>query len=324
MQDVAVLAFDGVVAFDLSIPCEVFGHVVLPDGSPAYRVMVCGERKASSTRAFRIQTSHGLIQVATADIVVIPGTESPDRTPSPEILKAIASAWRRGATIASICTGAFILAATGLLNGRRATTHWIAADRLAALHPLVEVDRDVLFIDEGRLLTSAGASAGLDLCLHMVGRDHGQAVATEAARLAVAPLIREGGQKQFIRHEPVGSDRSLALLLEWMLQEVDKPVDVASLASRAGLSPRTFARRFRDQTGTSPVQWLLTARVRRAQELLETTDATIVEVAAASGFESPVTFRARFQRLAGVTPTTYRRRFNAGWPVAGAARPDTR
>ncbi len=319
MQNVAVLAFDGVVAFDLTIPCEVFGHAVLPDRSPAYRVKVCGERRRSSTRAFEVRAPYGLVDAVDADIVIVPGTDDPGRPPSPAILAVIAAAWHRGATIASICTGAFFLAATGLLDGRRATTHWIAADALAARHKLVEVDRDVLFIDEGRLLTSAGASAGLDLCLHMIGRDHGQAIAAEASRLAVAPLVREGGQKQFIRYEPAGPDRSLAPSLEWMLREIAKPVDVASLAARAGLSPRTFARRFRNQTGTSPVQWLLKARVRRAQELLETTNATVEEVAAASGFGSPVTFRARFQRLAGVTPAAYRRRFNAGCSTDGVA-----
>ena len=275
--------------------------------------MVCGEQKSVSTRTFRLEAPHGLADVVTADIVIVPGTDLIEEPPSPEIVRALTAAWRRGATLASICSGAFLLAATGILNGRRATTHWIVADRLAAQFPLVAVDREVLFVDEGRLLTSAGASAGLDLCLHMVGRDFGQAVAAEAARLAVAPLIREGGQKQFIRHEPVGSDRSLAPLLDWMLLHVDKPVDVAELASRAGLTARTFARRFRDQTGTSPVQWLLKARIRRAQELLESTSATVEEIAAASGFESPVTFRNRFQRLAGVTPTSYRRRFKGGW-----------
>ena len=319
MQNVAVLAFDGVVAFDLAIPCEVFGRAIVPGGSSAYQVKVCGERRRSSTRAFQIHAPHDLAEAVNADIVVIPGTDDPEQPPSPAVLRAITAAWARGATVASICTGAFFLAATGLLNGRRATTHWVAAEALAARFPLVEVDRDVLFIDEGRLLTSAGASAGLDLCLHMIGRDHGQAAAAEAARLIVAPLVREGGQKQFIRHEPAGSDRSLAAVLEWMLREVDKPMDVAALASRAGLSPRTFARRFRDQTGTSPVQWLLKVRVRRAQELLETTDATVEEVAAASGFESPVTFRARFQRLAGVTPAAYRRRFNPSRAAAGVA-----
>ena len=319
MREVAVLAFDGVVAFDLAIPCEVFGRVLGSDSSPAYRVKVCGERSHAAATAFELRCPHNLTEASKADIVIIPGTSDVGATPSPALLAAVVTAWSRGATIASICTGAFFLAATGLLDGRRAATHWIAADELAARHPLIDVDRDVLFVDEGRLLTSAGVAAGLDLCLYMVGRDHGQAVAAHAARLAVAPLVREGGQKQFIRHALTGSDRSLAPLLEWMVQNLGEPVDVASLALRAGLSSRTFTRRFREETGSSPVQWLLNARVRHSQKLLETTKATIEEIASASGFESPVTFRARFHRVAGVTPTAYRRRFNAGWPERAIA-----
>ena len=319
MRVVAVIAFDGVVAFDLATPCELFGHVEADDGGPAYAVKVCSERRTSRTRAFQVSSPHRLAQAEAADILIIPGVDDLSQPPSPALLRTISAAWERGAVVASICTGAFVLAATGLLDGRRATTHWLAADQLAARHPRISVDRDVLFIDEGRLLTSAGVSAGLDLCLHMIGRDHGQAVAAGAARMAVAPLVREGGQKQFIRHEPAGSDRSLAPLLEWMRRELHQPLPVAALAARAGLSPRTFARRFHDQTGVSPVQWLLSARVRRAQELLETSDATVEQVAAATGFESPVTFRARFRRQTGLTPASHRRRFNAGWAAAARA-----
>jgi transcriptional regulator GlxA family with amidase domain len=203
-----------------------------------------------------------------------------------------------------------VLAQTGLLDGRRATTHWIGAAEFARRFPKVRLDPNVLFVDEGRIVTPAGATAGLDMCLYL-RRDHGQAVAAEAARLAVAPLDREGGQAQFIHREPPGTRASLATLLEWMSGNLDRALDLDMLAAQICMSPRTLSRRFREQTGTTPIQWLLGARIRRAQELLETSSASIEEIAAAAGFESPVTFRIRFQRVTGLPPAAYRRRFNA-------------
>lgn len=200
---------------------------------------------------------------------------------------------------------------SGLLDGKRATTHWLLAAQLARVYPKITVEPDVLFVDEGRIVTSAGASSGLDMCLHLVRRDYGQAVAARAARLAVAPLSRDGGQAQFIRHDPPGSPSSLAPLIEWAANNLARPHSVDSLAARAGMSPRTFARRFRDQTGTTPLQWLVTARVQRAQQLLEESRASVEQIAARAGFESPVTFRARFRRVVGLTPSEYRRRFTA-------------
>jgi transcriptional regulator GlxA family with amidase domain len=243
--------------------------------------------------------------------VIIPGVEDPARPVRPAVLAAIRAAWRNGARIASICSGAFVLAQTGLLDGRRATTHWIGAAELARRFPKIKVDPNVLFVDEGRIITSAGALAGLDMCLHLVRRDYGQSAAAAAARLAVAPLDRDGGQAQFIRHEPPTSHASLAPLLSWMRENAHQPLDVATLASRAHVSPRTFARRFREQTGTTPLQWLLRARIMRAQELLETTSNSIEDVAMASGFDAPVTFRARFRQVVGISPSAYRARFNA-------------
>ena len=326
MHEVAVLAMHGVVPFDLGIPCEVFGRLHAPDGEPAYRVRVCGEARDVRAGHFIIQAPYGLDRLARADTVVIPGVEDP-AAPTPEpVLAAIRAAWSGGARIATICTGAFVLASTGLLDGRRATTHWLGAEAFARRFPNVRLDPQVLFVDEGRIVTSAGASAGLDMCLHLVRRDHGQAIAAHAARLAVAPLDREGGQAQFIRHEPPGSNSSLAPLLDWMLENANRPLDVDTLAARACVSARTLARRFREQTGTTPVQWLLTARVRRAQELLETTTTPIEQVATAAGFESPVTFRARFHRIVGLSPAAYRRRFNAsggpGAPLPRAGKRD--
>jgi transcriptional regulator GlxA family with amidase domain len=311
MHVVAILALHGVVSFDLGIACEVFGRVRTPDAGAAYEVRVCGEAPEVRAGAFSINAPAGLEGLASADTIIIPGTEHPLLPIAAPVLEALLVAWERGARIASICSGAFVLAAAGLLDGRRATTHWLGAADLARLYPAIDVDPDVLFVDEGRIITSAGAAAGLDMCLHLVRRDHGQAAAAHAARLAVAPLHRDGGQAQFIRNAMPGSDASLGPLLEWMGENAHGSLDVQALAARVCVSPRTLTRRFRAQTGTTPLQWLLTARVRRAQELLETTASSVEEIALTVGFDSPVTFRARFQRIAGVSPAAYRRRFSA-------------
>lgn len=311
LHTVAVLALDGVVPFELGIPCEVFGRALSAEGVPAYCVRVCGERRKVRAAAFDLDVPHGLDYIASADTVIVPGISDPGRPVSRRVLDAIGAAWANNARIASICSGAFVLAATGLLDGRRVTTHWLGSADLASRYPAVTVDPDVLFVDEGRIVTSAGASAGMDMCLHLVGRDHGQAAAAHAARLAVAPLRRDGGQAQFIRHEPLSSGGRLAPLLDWMQDNLDKPLGLDILAARAATSPRTFARRFREQTGTTPLQWVLTARIRRAQELLETTSRSVDQIAAVAGFETPVTFRMRFQKIVGISPSTYRRRFDA-------------
>lgn len=311
MHRVAILAMHGFVPSDLAIPCDVFGHARTPDGAPAYRVTVCGEAREVRAGAFALRAASGLDQLDAADTVIIPGIADPSRPIPPAILAAIRSAWAKGARLASICSGAFVLAASGLLDGRRATTHWIAAGELARRHPAITVDPAVLFVDEGRLITSAGALAGVDMCLHLIRRDHGQAAAAQAARLAVAPLDRGGGQAQYIRREPPGATASLAPLLDWMRENAHRSLDVETLAARACISRRSFARRFREQTGTTPLQWLLRARILRAQELLETTPNSIETIAMATGFEAAVTFRARFHRFVGVSPSAYRRRFHA-------------
>lgn len=309
MRVVAVLAVHGVIPFDLAIPCEVFGRVRLPRADDEYDVRVCGEAPEIRARGFGIRAPWTLDDLATADTVVVPGIEDPTQPVPDAVVAAIRTAHANGARIASICSGTFLLAAAGLLDGRRATTHWLAAGLLARRYPAVTVDPGVLFVDEGRVVTSAGASAGLDMCLHLLRRDHGHAVAAHAARLAVAPLDREGGQAQFIRHEAPGSAASLAPLLDWMRANAHRPLPVDELARQAGASPRTFARRFREQTGTTPLQWLITARVRRAQELLETTRLSIEEIAAAAGFDGAAALRDRFRSTVGVSPKAYRRSF---------------
>jgi transcriptional regulator GlxA family with amidase domain len=310
MHRVAILALNDVSPGDLAIPWEVFSRARDMEGAPAYDVRVCGEAPEICAGAFSLRAPWTLAEAALADTVIVPGRSEAMAPIAEVVLETIRAAHLRGARVASICSGAFVLAAAGLLDGRRATTHWLAAPVLATAYPSVCVDPDVLFVDEGRVLTSAGASAGLDLCLHMVRNDHGQAVAAEAARLSVAPLDRAGGQAQFIRREPPASAASLAPLLEWMAAHLDERLTLDDLAGRAAASSRTLTRRFRAQTGLSPLQWLLMARVRRAQELLETTSLPIETIAFQSGFESGGALRERFRRMLGVSPLAYRGTFN--------------
>src|SRR6266511_180105 len=270
MHTVAVLALDKVIPFDLSTPIEVFTRPRLPG---------CAD--------------------STAPI--------PD-----QVLDALRQAAANGTRIASICSGAFILAATGLLDGHRATTHWLAAALLAELPPAIDVDPDVLYVDNGQLLTSAGAAAGLALCLHLIRRDHGSAVAADAARLSVMPLEREGGQAQFIVHDQPPTPRGSILepVLRWMEDNCGKDLTLDDMATHAGMSTRTLNRRFREQTGTTPTQWLLRIRIRQAQHLLEATDRPVDRIASQVGFGSPTAFRDRFKRIVGTSPNAYRAAFH--------------
>ncbi|MGY8710678.1 helix-turn-helix domain-containing protein [Bradyrhizobium sp. 18BD] len=307
---VCIVAMDQVIPYDMTLAYEVFARLRDDNGKPFYDVRVCAAAARVSAGAFGLVVPFGLEVLARADTVIVPGIENPLAPRSKAILRALHRAHRRGARIASICSGAFVLAEAGLLDGRRATTHWLCAELLASNYPQVKVDPNVLFVDEGEIVTSAGASAGMDMCLHLVRRDFGQAVAAHAARLAVAPVNREGGQAQFIRRDPPRSSGSLAAHLDWALAHLAEPLNVARMAAQAGMSERSFARHFRQQMGTTPMQWLLTVRVRRAQELLEGSPAYVDQIAAACGFQSTVTFRASFRRIAGVSPGDYRRRFN--------------
>ncbi|WP_431956506.1 GlxA family transcriptional regulator [Nocardia lijiangensis] len=311
MHVVAVLALDRVIPFDLSTPIEVFTRTRLPDGRPAYQVRVCAERPDVDAGTFTLRAPWGLDGLSGADTVIVPGVADPTAPLSPAIADALRRAAAAGTRIASICTGTFPLAATGLLNGLRATTHWAAADALATAHPGITVDPDVLYVDNGLLLTSAGAAAGLDLCLHLIRRDYGSAVAADAARLSVMPLEREGGQAQFIIQSLPPAPRGSALepLLMWLQDNLARNLTLAEIAATAGTSTRTLLRQFREQTGTTPLQWLHRARVHRAQHLLETTDHTVERIGAQVGFGSPTAFRERFKRTAGVSPDTYRRTF---------------
>jgi transcriptional regulator GlxA family with amidase domain len=310
MHTVAVLALSGVVPFDLSAPCEVFGRVRLADDRAGYDVRVCGLEKEVHAGAFNLRPRWGLRTLAKADTVMIPGVADPLAPVPKAVVRAIRGAAGRGSRIASICSGAFVLAATGLLDGRRATTHWLAAEELARRYPNITVDPSVLYIDNGQILTSAGAAAGLDLCLHLVRRDYGAAVAAEAARIAVMPLERAGGQAQFITHQPPSADgASLEPLMRWIQGHLRQPLTLERLAGHAAMSTRTLSRRFAEQTGTTPLQWILRSRVRRAQQLLETTGYSVERIVTEVGFGSAPAFRERFSRIVGTSPQRYRRTF---------------
>ena len=323
VHTVVVLAVDGVNPFDLAVPLETFGRARLPDGGPAYRVLTAGARGPDAevdAGSFRLRPQRGLDALAGAGTVVVPGVLDLSASVDPALLAAVRDAAAGGARVASICVGAFLLAATGLLDGARATTHWAAARELAERFPAVEVDPDVLYVDEGQVLTSAGAAAGLDLCLHLVRRDHGAAAAAEVARLSVMPLERAGGQAQFITHAPPAPDgASLAPLLAWLEEHCAQPLDLAGIADRAGTSTRTLSRRFAEQTGTTPLAWLHGARVRRAQHLLETTAHPVERIAGMVGYGAATTLRERFRAVAGTTPTAYREAF--GTRTGAPARP---
>jgi transcriptional regulator GlxA family with amidase domain len=310
MHTLAVLALPDSILFDLATPIEVFGRARLPDGRPAYRVIVCGSEPNVSAGPVSILAPWSLDDLARADTILVPGRNEPDLPVSPEIVAALQAAAADGTRIASICVGAFVLAQAGLLDGLRATTHWLAADALAAAYPTIDVDADALYIDNGDVLTSAGASAGLDLCLHLVRRDCGSAVAADAARLAVAPLNRRGGQAQFILRNPPGhAARGVEPVLEWIEENAHRPLTLTDIASAAQMSVRTLNRRFQAETGQSPIEWLTGVRIRHAQELLETTDDGVERITRHVGFPSPSNFRALFRRTVGVSPSAYRATF---------------
>ncbi|MFE2507636.1 GlxA family transcriptional regulator [Streptomyces naganishii] len=315
MHTVAVLALDQVIPFDLSAPVDTFGWARLPDGRELYDVRVCSVAAEVSAAggAFTVRAPYGLETLAEADTIVLPGAADPAAPLPPEVAEALRAAAAAGTRIASVCVGAFVLAATGLLDGLRATTHWAAADALAERHPEVTVDANVLYVDNGQFLTSAGAAAALDMCLHMIRKDHGSQVAGHAARMSVMPLEREGGQAQFIVHElpPAPAGATLEPLLRWLEANCDRDLALEEIAARAGMSTRTLNRRFREQTGTTPSRWLHRARVRRAQHLLETTPYPVERIAAQTGFGSPTAFRERFRRVVGTSPRAYRQSFQA-------------
>ncbi|PNG23560.1 helix-turn-helix domain-containing protein [Streptomyces cahuitamycinicus] len=311
MTTVALAATDGMLHFELSLAHEVFAAA--PDGvtGPWYDLTVCGPAAVRIGR-FRMEPDAGLDRLRHAGTVIVPGWADVDEAPPAGLVDAVREAHEAGARVVSLCTGAFVLAAAGLLDGLRATTHWAHTGELAARHPLVEVDPDVLYVDNGRVLTSAGKAAALDLCLHLVRLDLGASVANAVARRLVVPPHRAGGQAQFVTAPvPDRDDHPLAALFPWIIERLDQPLTVADLARRAGMSSRHLGRHFRAVTGTTPLQWLLTQRIRHAQELLEQTDDSVDTIAAATGMGTATTLRRHFNRTVGVPPDAYRRTFRS-------------
>lgn len=310
---VAVLAYDGLSPFEFGVACAVFGQARPELGVPWYRFSICAAAPGPvrTETGFAIEVEHGLGRLARAGIVVVPPTDQYESV-RPEVLDALRGAHRRGTRLVSLCTGAFVLGEAGLLEGRRVTTHWAESDELAARYPAVAVDPKVLYVEDGNVLTSAGSAASIDLCLSVVRSDYGAEVATHVARDLVVPPHRDGGQAQYIEAPiPDRSDTDLfAGTFAWLEEHLAEPITIEDLASRAAMSPRTFARRFRASTGATPYQWLLRHRLALAQRLLETGDAPIEFVARASGFGTATNLRKHFQRALCTGPQAYRRTFH--------------
>jgi transcriptional regulator GlxA family with amidase domain len=316
LKNVAVAVSQDTPVFEVGVACEVFGFDRTAEGLPGYDFAVCAVEPPPirTSSGFLIDTPYGIDRLAEADLIVIPGWRDIREQPPEPLLEALRQAVARGARVMSMCTGAFVLAATGLLDGRRATTHWRDAAALAMKYPSITVDPNVLYIDDGLVLTSAGTASGIDLCLHLLRIEHGAGVANAVARRMVVPPHRDGGQAQYI-DTPVpehhrGDD--LSEVLAWARAHLEEQLTIHGLAARANMSARTFARRFVAVTGTTPHQWLVTQRVEMAQRLLEETDHAVEVVAHQSGFGTAAMLRHHFGQRRGTSPQLYRRTFRSG------------
>lgn len=311
IENVAVVVYDGVSPFELGVLCEAWGTDRSDQGLPTFDFAVCAPRpgRVATASGFGLAVDHGLDRVTPADLVAVPAV--PRNEPVPDaVLQALRDAHDRGARVMSICSGAFALGAAGLLDGRECTTHWLHTDELAARFPAARVVPEVLYVDADPVITGAGSAAGLDACLHLYRKEFGASVASMVARRMVVPPQREGGQAQFIRSAVPDCDAAtLGPLLTWVVEHLDEPMTVDSLARRSAMSPRTFARRFREETGTTPHAWITSRRVLRAEELLERTGRSVDQIAADVGFVNAATLRHHFTRVRGVSPQRYRRTF---------------
>ncbi|GAB2912262.1 GlxA family transcriptional regulator [Streptomyces mayteni] len=311
---VAVLVRPGVMPMELGLVHQIFGYARSATGESLYELATCAPAPGPvrTDADFSIHVPHGPEVLAEADTVLVPATHAPDET-SGRLAAPVAEALshiRPGARVASVCTGAFVLAAAGLLDGRGATTHWRSVPEFRAHFPNVDLRPDVLYVDEGDVLTSAGEASGIDLCLHMVRRDHGTAIANAVARTTVVPPHRDGGQAQFIpRPMPSQLRSSTARARAWALRHLDRPLSLSELAARESMSVRTFSRRFREETGQTPVQWLTRQRIDHARQLLEETDHSVDRIAADTGFGTAASLRQHMRALIGVSPRAYRRTF---------------
>ncbi|PJI94050.1 GlxA family transcriptional regulator [Luteimicrobium subarcticum] len=311
LRSVGVLALDGLAMFEFGVVCEVFGIDRSDEGIEPFDFRVASPDAApvGSRHGLTLSPPHDLDALADVDLLAVPATVI-QRGHDARVLDTIRAAQDRGATVLSVCSGAFVLAEAGILDGRRATTHWMHADQLAREYPAIDVDPTVLFVDDGTVVTSAGTAAGIDACLHVVRRELGSEITNTIARRMVVPPQRDGGQRQFVvQPVPSCTDDSLRATLEWAVDRLDEPHTVTSLARHAVLSPRTFARRFVAETGTTPVQWLTTQRVLRARHLLEQTDVDLESLARTCGFSTAALLRHHFRRAVGVAPADYRTTF---------------
>ena len=312
-RTVAAVVLNGVHPFELGVACEVFGLDRPELGIPWYRFRVCAaEPPPLRTGAgFLLDTSHTLDDLDDVDTLVFTHWRSPDEPVPPSLIEAVQKAHARGARLLSICSGAFVLAAAGLLDGRPATTHWRYTDALKARYPTIDVRPDVLYVDDGQVMTSAGTAAGIDLCLHVVRLDYGAEIANAVARRMVVAAHRDGGQAQFVERPvlPDAADDGLGRALTWALAHLDEPITIERLAAQAGMSPRTFARRFRATHGTTPYRWLLLQRLLLARRLLETTDRPVERIAEHAGFGTAAALRVHFRRSVTTSPLAYRRLF---------------
>lgn len=310
---VSVLAYEGMSAFETGIVTEVFGLRWPELDADSYELTICAEGSGtvSVVGGATLSTPHGLDALARAQTVVIPSVSDVTADPTPELVAALRLAHQRGARIVSICSGAFALAAAGLLDGRRATTHWRYAGLLRRRYPRVDVDPNPLYIDDHDVLTSAGCAAGLDLCLHIVRQDFGATVANAIARRLVIPPHRDGGQAQYIEAPvtPDSGDARIAKSMAWAMEHLSEPITVQTLAHQAAMSSRTYLRHFPRSTGTSPIRWLINQRIQASLSLLETTNASIDEIAGTVGFDTPVTYRHHFTQAMRTSPSAYRRTF---------------
>ncbi|MEU6891403.1 helix-turn-helix domain-containing protein [Streptomyces sp. NPDC046557] len=316
LHRIAVLALDGVAPFELGMPSRVFGNALTADGGALYEVTICTADglPVASDAGFTVGVGAGPEALATADTVIVPPTHAMPGLlrcePLPAALADALAAIRPGTRVVSICTGSEVLAAAGLLDGRPATTHWVHAPAFQRAFPRVKVDEDVLFVDDGDILTSAGVAAGIDLCLYLVRADHGTAVANRAARLCVVPPWRDGGQAQYIvRPVPEPTVATTTATRAWALERLAQPLTLAELARHARMSLRTFTRRFRDEVGMTPVQWLTGQRLDLARQLLESSDLPVDLVAHRSGFGSANSLRQHMRATLGISPIAYRRTY---------------
>ncbi|MEJ2625533.1 MAG: transcriptional regulator FtrA [Pseudolabrys sp.] len=308
---VVALAYDSLCTFEFGVTYEVFGNEG-GEGGPRYtfRTAAVERGRLRADSGLVVGADGGAALLAKAQTVIVPGWRPPHHEVPECIADALRTAHRRGARIVSICTGAYVLAAAGLLDGRRATTHWQCGADFSRRYPAVQFQPDVLYVDEGDILTSAGSASGIDLCLHIVRKDLGPEAANAAARRLVVPPHRQGGQAQFVQRPAIPEQRNrLSALLDWMRGALDRDLTLARLAARAGMSPRTFYRRFFEATGATPAEWVLCERLAHARDLLETTTAGIEEVAARAGFGSAAALRQHFRRRLATTPTLYRTQF---------------